>query len=149
MSIDREAPDGPPFDVERIDHVVFRVTDLARSIAFYAQVLGCAVVRHRAHLGLAHLRAGASMLDLISVDGPLGARGGRAAGSEGRNVDHLCLRIEPFDESRLIAHLHRHGLVPLAPVDINFGAEGDGPSLYFADPDGHTIELKGPAIAPA
>ncbi len=26
----------------------------------------------------------------------------------------------------------------------NFGAEGNGPSLYVHDPDGNTIELKGP-----
>ena len=55
-----------PFDVARIDHVVFRVRDLERSIAFYSTVLGCEVVRRRDHLGLVHLRAGASMIDLIS-----------------------------------------------------------------------------------
>ena len=41
-----------PFSVQRIDHVVFRVRDLSRSIAFYQAVLGCEVVRRRAHLGL-------------------------------------------------------------------------------------------------
>jgi catechol 2,3-dioxygenase-like lactoylglutathione lyase family enzyme len=134
-----------PFDVQRIDHVVFRVVDLERSIAFYREVLGCIVVRERADLGLVHLRAGASMLDLVSVDGSLGSRGGAAAGGEGRNVDHLCLLVEPFDETILVGHLARHGLAPAGPAQHNFGAEGDGLSLYIADPDGNVIELKGPA----
>ena len=34
-----------PFSVQRIDHVVFRVRDLSRSIAFYQAVLGCAKMR--------------------------------------------------------------------------------------------------------
>lgn len=135
----------PPFAVERIDHVVLRVRDLGRSVGFYESVLGCKVERRREPLGLVHLRAGASMIDLISVDGPLGQQGGAAAGDGARNVDHLCLRIEPFDEHRLIEHLAAHGLAPRGKAQTNFGAEGDGPSIYFADPDGNTIELKGPA----
>ncbi len=134
-----------PFAVQRIDHLVLRVRDLARSIRFYGDVLGCDVARQREHLGLVHLRAGDSMIDLVSVDGTLGARGGAPAGEEGRNVDHLCLRIEPFDEATLRAHLTRFGVEPLGPAEINFGAEGNGLSLYFKDPDGNTIELKGPA----
>lgn len=134
-----------PFVVERIDHVVFRVRDLARSVAFYGQVLGCEVVRRRDHLGLVHLRAGASMIDLVSLDGPLGLRGGRGPEAEGRNTDHLCLRITPFDEPALVAHLQALGVPVAGPADVNFGAEGDGLSLYFTDPDGNTIELKGPA----
>lgn len=136
----------PAFDVQRIDHIVLRVRDLARSIAFYGDVLGCHVERKRGHLGLVHLRAGASMIDLVAVDGTLGARGGAAAGTQGRNVDHLCLRIEPFDEAALVAHLAGFGIVPDGPAEVNFGAEGDGPSLYVRDPDGNTIELKGAAI---
>lgn len=134
-----------PFDIQRIDHLVLRVRDLARSLRFYGDVLGCEVVRQREHLGLVHLRVGASMIDLVSVDGTLGARGGAAAGEEGRNVDHLCLRIDPFDEAALHTHLARFGLAPVGPAETNFGAEGDGPSLYFTDPDGNTIELKGPS----
>jgi len=136
-----------PFEVERIDHVVFRVRDLERSIAFYSSVLGCEVVRRREHLGLVHLRAGASMIDLISLDGSLGARGGAGPGTEARNLDHLCLRVEPFDEAALLAYLSEHGATPLAAAEVNFGAEGYGLSLYFRDPDGNTIELKGPASA--
>lgn len=138
-----------PFEVERIDHVVFRVRDLERSIAFYSSVLGCEVVRRREHLGLVHLRAGASMIDLISLGGSLGARGGAGPGTEARNLDHLCLRVEPFDEAALVAFLSAHGATPLAAAEVNFGAEGDGLSLYFRDPDGNTIELKGPASAAA
>ncbi|MBB6065673.1 VOC family protein [Pseudoxanthomonas broegbernensis] len=138
-----------PFSIQRIDHVVFRVRDLGRSIDFYGRVLGCEVVRRREHLGLVHLRAGASMIDLVSVDGALGSRGGAAPAEGARNVDHLCLRIEPFDAAGLVAHLHGHGVAPLGPAETNFGAEGDGLSLYFPDPDGNVIELKGPSPATA
>lgn len=136
-----------PFSTRHIDHVVFRVRDLGRSIAFYRAVLGCEVVRQREDLGLVHLRAGASMIDLVSVDGRLGSRGGDAPGNAARNVDHLCLRIEPFNEADIVAHLGRHGIAPLGKAEINFGAEGDGLSLYFPDPDGNMIELKGPSTA--
>ncbi len=134
-----------PFVVQRLDHVVLRVRDLDRAEAFYREVLGCEVARRRDDLGLRHLRAGASMIDLISVDGKLGQRGGAAAGKEARNLDHLCLRIEPFDEAAIIEHLATYGLTPHGPATSNFGAEGDGPSLYFDDPDGNSIELKGPS----
>ena len=138
----------PPFAVQRIDHVVLRVRDTEASIAFYERVLGCCVVRRRPDLGLVHLRAGASMIDLVDVAGPLGVHGGAAAGAEGRNMDHLCLRIEPFDADVLHRHLQDCGVVPRGPVVTNFGAEGEGPSLYFHDPDGNTLEFKGPAISP-
>ena len=133
------------FNVQRIDHVVLRVRDLGGSIEFYGQVLGCDVVKRQEHLGLVHLRAGTSMIDLISVQGKLGSAGGAAPGKDARNLDHLCLRIEPFNESEIVEHLAQFGIVPHGPAQQNFGAEGTGPSLYFDDPDGNVIELKGPA----
>ena len=138
---------APPFSVLRIDHVVLRVRDLARSEQFYASVLGCVAVLRRDDLGLVHLRAGASMLDLISIDGKLGKNGGDPPGAHGKNVDHLCLRVEPFDEAMLIQHLQRFNLSPRAPASTNFGAEGTGPSLYFEDPDRNVIELKGSSVS--
>ena len=138
-----------PFAVQRIDHVVFRVHDLERSIAFYGDVLGCHVVKQRDDLGLVHLRAGTAMIDLISISGRLGRSGGAAPGVEGRNVDHLCLRIEPFHEQDIIRHLALHDLQPIGPAKNNFGADGGGLSLYVFDPDGNLLELKGPPAAPA
>jgi glyoxylase I family protein len=136
-----------PFAVQRIDHVVLRVRDLERSIAFYRALLGCEIVKRRDDLGLVHLRAGVSMIDLVSLDGALGSRGGAAAGDEGRNMDHLCLRIEPFDEAAILTLFEAHGLAHGATAQSNFGAEGAGPSIYFNDPDGNLIELKGPAVS--
>jgi glyoxylase I family protein len=134
----------PGFAVRHIDHVVLRVQDLEAAIAFYRSTLGCTVVRRRDDLGLVHLRLGTSMLDLVAVDGPLGRRGGPAAGALGRNLDHLCLRIEPFDEATVHAHLARLGVGHSGAAQTNFGAEGEGPSIYFNDLDGNSIELKGP-----
>lgn len=135
----------PPFAVRRIDHVVFRVSDVERSIRFYEAVLGCSVERRRPDLGLVHLRAGSALIDLVDVAGKLGLRGGPAPGAEARNVDHVCLRIEPFDERALLEHLAACAVEPRGPVARNFGAEGVGPSLTIEDPDGNAIELKGPA----
>jgi len=142
------APTPLPFAVQRIDHVVLRVRELERSIGFYRALLGCEVVKRRDELGLVHLRAGVSMIDLVSIDGPLGRRGGAAAGEQGRNMDHLCLRIDPFDERAILALLDAHALSHSGQAQINFGAEGDGPSIYFSDPDGNQVELKGPAQRP-
>lgn len=131
------------FTVQRIDHVVLRVSDLEASIAFYEGVLGCTLDRRRPEFGMAHLRAGASMIDLLDVNGPLGARGGEAPGIGGRNVDHLCLRIDQFDELVIQSHLRSFGL-SAEPAQLRYGAEGTGKSLYFFDPDGNQVELKGP-----
>ncbi len=135
-----------PFSIQHIDHIVLRVTDLQRSIDFYNQVFGAEVVKRNEPLGLIHLRAGTSMIDLVDLQGELGRKGGGAAGAERRNVDHFCLRIEPFDEAALIAHLQTFGLT-VAKAESRFGAEGKGLSLYCFDPDGNQVELKGPSEA--
>lgn len=136
-----------PFTLRHIDHIVLRVADLQRSIDFYRQVLGAEVVRHNEPLGLVHLRAGTSMIDLVDLEGELGRKGGGAAQAQRRNVDHFCLRIEPFDEAELTAHLQSFGL-DVEKAARRFGAEGYGLSLYCFDPDGNQVELKGASEAP-
>jgi glyoxylase I family protein len=132
-----------PIVIREIDHVVLRVVDLVRMQRFYHEVLGCAEVRRQDEIGLVQLRAGSAMLDLVPVDGKLGRMGGAAPGREGRNVDHVCFRVEPFDPDAIRAHLAAHGVEP-GPVESRFGAEGEGPSIYLSDPEGNMIELKGP-----
>jgi catechol 2,3-dioxygenase-like lactoylglutathione lyase family enzyme len=133
--------------IREIDHIVLRVVDLARTLRFYGDVLGCREVRRQDEIGLVQLRAGSSMVDLIPIDGKLGSAGGAAPGKEGRNVDHFCFRVEPFDEAAIRAHLAAHG-VEAGPSASRFGAEGEGPSIYLQDPEGNTIELKGPPTTP-
>ena len=131
------------FTVQGIDHVVLRVVDVEGMIRFYQDVLGCAIERRKDDLGLVQLRAGRSLIDLVDVAGELGRKGGGAPGAEARNMDHFCLRIDPFDESAIRAHLRAHG-VETGELETRYGAEGDGPSLYIEDPEGNTVELKGP-----
>lgn len=131
-----------PFAIKDIDHLVLRVRDLERSVAFYRDVLGCEVSRVRDDLGMVHLATGSVMIDLVTLDGPLGKPGGAAPGAQGRNLHHFCLRIEPFDEQALTAYLLAQG-IRVEPAEKRYGAEGEGLSLYCYDPDGNQVELKG------
>lgn len=122
------------FHVERIDHVVLRVRDLAAMVRFYEQALGFKVERTLDALNLVQMRAGASLLDLIQGERP----------SSGANMDHLCFRVEPFDRAEIVARLSPLGITVGETVQ-RYGAEGTGPSVYFHDPEGNQIELKGAA----
>ena len=133
----------PPFQLHGLDHVVLRVCDVDAMQAFYCTVLGCTIERRQEAIGLLQLRAGASLIDLVAVDGPLGLTGGAAPAADGRNLDHFCLRIAPFDRAALAAHLEAHG-VRLGEFGSRYGAEGEGPSQYLFDPEGNLVELKGP-----
>ncbi|OUM03253.1 VOC family protein [Variovorax sp. JS1663] len=129
--------------VREIDHLVLRVVDLDAMVAFYCDVLGCTIERRQEAIGLVQLRAGRSIVDLVPVDGELGRAGGAPPGPEGRNLDHFCLRVEPFDEAAIRGHLQAHG-IDAGPAEPRYGAEGRGPSLYIRDPEGNVVELKGP-----
>jgi catechol 2,3-dioxygenase-like lactoylglutathione lyase family enzyme len=130
--------------IREIDHLVLRVRDIDAMRGFYCDVLGATHVAYRPEFGMSHLKAGRSMIDLITVDGTLGKAGGAAPGREGRNLDHLCLRVEPFDQEAIVAHLKRHG-VAVGEIRRRYGAEGNGVSIYVTDPEGNTVELKGPS----
>ena len=113
---------------------MLRVRDLAAMVRFYEQALGFKVERRLDRLSLVQMRAGASLLDLIA--------GERADGAP--NMDHLCFRIEPFDRDAIVTQLARVGISVGETVE-RYGAEGNGPSVYFHDPEGNQIELKGPS----
>lgn len=133
----------PPFALLRLDHVVLRARDIAAMQAFYCGVLGCTIERRQDAIGLVQLRAGDSLIDLVEVDGELGRRGGAAPGVEGHNMDHLCLRADPFDRSAIVAHLQAHRVL-IGEFGSRYGAQGEGPSQYLYDPEGNLVELKGP-----
>ena len=132
-----------PITIQGFDHIVLRIRDKAAMLTFYREVLGLSVDRDRPDLGLTHLRAGLQMIDLVTVDGKLGRLGGAAPGTEARNLDHFALQVRPFDEAAIRAHLAAHG-VAVVEEGPRYGADGEGYSLYVRDPEGNTVELKGP-----
>ena len=144
----RRAMMRPMLKLQGLDHLVLRVTDLDVMTHFYVDVLGCTVERRQDEIGLVQLRAGRSLIDLVPVDGKLGRLGGAAPGAEGRNLDHFCLRVEPFDPAAIRARLKAQG-IEADPPKRRFGAEGYGDSIYFSDPEGNRIELKGAAAPEA
>jgi len=133
-----------PIAVRGFDHIVLRVRDKDRMLGFYQGVLGLLVDRDRPEIGLTHVRAGDQMIDLVTLEGPLGKLGGAGPAKEGRNLDHFALQVRPFDEAAIRAHLSAHG-VEIVEEGRRYGADGDGFSLYIRDPEGNTIELKGPS----
>ena len=128
-----------PFAIVGIDHVVLRATDPAALERFYIDVLGCTFEKRQGTL--TQLRAGNALIDIVPADteGPAGG----TSRSGGANLDHLCLRIEPFDAATIAHYLTTHGAT-CGPEASRYGAEGRGPSVYLTDPEGNGVELKGP-----
>lgn len=131
-----------PINIAAIDHVVLRTANLPTMLTFYCEVLGCRLERYPGELGLAQLRAGRSLIDLVTVDGPIGQRLGGLPKQEQANMDHLCLSIRPWDEAAILKHLKAHG-VDHEAVETRYGARGSGPTIYLSDPDGNRVELAG------
>jgi catechol 2,3-dioxygenase-like lactoylglutathione lyase family enzyme len=130
-----------PFTLAGLDHVVIRARDIDAMLSFYRDVLGLRVAKHNAPLGLWHLDAGGSMIDLVDMNGTLGQAGGPAPDGA-PNVDHVAIKLAEFDESAIRAYLASKG-VDSQEARVRFGARGDGPSIYLNDPDGNGVELTG------
>src|SRR5260370_1289730 len=106
--------------IREIDHVVLRVSDADSMIRFYCEVLGAKVSRRRPDLGMVHLRAGASLIDLVDVAGPLRRPGaGPTAVRLGMPEVGLLARTEMIDKAARIADAS--GLPLIADADNGYG----------------------------
>ncbi|KUO08686.1 VOC family protein [Streptomyces sp. DSM 15324] len=122
----------PALRVRGFDHLVLNVADVERSLDFYTGLLGLEPVR------VAEWRAGEipfpsvritpeTIVDLL--EHPRGES----------NVDHICLAVDPVDWEEFIA---AGTLTVLEGPAQRFGARGVATSVYIADPDGNTVELR-------
>lgn len=125
-----------------IDHLVLRAHDQQKLVDFYTGVLGLTVEKRQDTIGLVQLRAGSSLIDIVSVDGVLGRMGGAGPAAEGRNLDHFCLNVAGFDLEAVKAHLTAHG-VEVGAEGLRYGSGGEGLSVYLQDPEGNGLELRG------
>ncbi len=134
-------PSHNPIEIKALDHVVLRTRDLNAMLHFYRDILGCPIERELVELGLTQLRAGTALIDLVTVDSELGQLGGKPPEQNGRNVDHFCLQIAPFEENELIQYLNSRD-IQTEDFAERYGAQGFGRSLYINDPEGNVVELK-------
>jgi len=127
--------------VEAIDHLVLRTVNTKAMLEFYCGVLNCPIERELQGLGLIQLRAGSALIDIIPVDSELGRKGGKEPSQDGRNLEHLCLRIVKAQESLLLKYLSENG-IKAQNFEERYGADGYGRSIYVNDPEGNVVELK-------
>ena len=127
-----------------IDHVVFLVSDMALAMAFYAEVLGCQPGYSYPKLGMEQVWCGAALIVLWDTSHP-GAKTAVPPVAGGRNVDHVCIALSPFDRDAMRRHLLAHD-VTIVQEAFHGGARGMGNSFYILDPFGNKLELKGPPI---
>jgi len=109
----------------RIDHVSLDVHDRPASIAWYEEVLGLGP--HARH----------AVPDEPVFLGPAGARLGLFA-DRPPGLRHVALATDPADQRALAARLDRLE-IPYQPA-----RHRDSHSIYFADPDGTTLEVMVP-----
>ena len=122
--------------------VILVANNVGRLAKFYRDALGCKLERGPGENGLAQLRAGRSLIDLVGANGPLGQQGGDQPDHAAPNMDHVCFQVQPWDADAINGQLKRHG-IEAGSVAQRYGAAGVGPSMYLRDPEGNTVELKG------
>jgi glyoxylase I family protein len=139
-------PTAPPFSLVGIDHVVFLVDDLNAAMRWYAEVLGCRPGYSYPNIGMEQVWCGAALIVLWDITHPGAARAVPPVRG-GRNVDHVCIALGPFDENAMRAHLEAHD-VRIVQEAFHGGARGMGNSFYVLDPWGNKLELKGSPVYP-
>jgi catechol 2,3-dioxygenase-like lactoylglutathione lyase family enzyme len=132
----RQKPHGLPFRINKIGHVVLNVTDMARSLRFYTEILGFAVSDvyppDMMPGGMVFMRCNADHHGVALV----GTLPGKSANVE---LNHMAFEVSSLDEVlRARDHLRRHG------VAIDFEGRrraGCQIAIEFRDPNGHRLEI--------
>jgi catechol 2,3-dioxygenase-like lactoylglutathione lyase family enzyme len=126
--------------ITAMDHIVLNTTDVERSLAFYAGVLGLQEERveefRRGEVGFPSVRISAdTLIDLFPTKEP------PEAGTT-QNLNHFCLVAEDVDFDALLPLLREHGVTVLQEPVSRWGARGRATSVYIFDPDGNQVEIR-------
>ena len=128
-----------PIKVTELDHIVLNVSDIDRSLDFYANVLGLKIERldefRAGKIGFPSARINEhTIIDLF----PSKESGDRGPG----NLNHFCVVVEKEDFSGIVDYLKARDVVVLKGPISRWGARGRATSVYFHDPDKNEIEIR-------
>jgi len=132
-----------PFNIVGIDHVVLRAADPTKLERFYVDALGLTFEKRQGEL--AQFRAGNALIDIVPAD-EAGPAGGTSS-TGGANLDHLCLRIEPFDQAAITKHLAKASR-RLWGGDLALRCRGRGPIHLLARSRRQRHRAKGTGLWP-
>jgi catechol 2,3-dioxygenase len=129
-------PEGLPFRVNKIGHVVLNVTDMDRSVKFYTEVLGFKV----SDVYKEDMMPGGMVFMRFSADHHgVALVGGMKEESKAIELNHFAFEVGTLDEVlRAAEHLHKHN------VRVDFEGRrraGVQIAVEFRDPDGHRLEI--------
>jgi len=119
---------------QEIGHLVLNVTDVARSTAFYRDVVGFQVARYRPNGTGAFLTCGVVHHNLALFKAPEGAQPSQK-GQIGLN--HFAFKVENYGA---LQEAHKRLVEANATID-HIVDHGMTRSVYFLDPDGIEMEL--------
>ncbi len=129
-------PEGLPFRIQKIGHVVLNVTDMDRSVKFYTEVLGFKVSDvYKEDMmpgGMVFMRCNSDHHGVALV-------GGMKEESKAIELNHFAFEVGTLDEVlRAAEHLKKHD------VRVDFEGRrraGVQIAVEFRDPDGHRLEI--------
>jgi catechol 2,3-dioxygenase-like lactoylglutathione lyase family enzyme len=129
-------PEGLPFEIVKLGHVVLDSSDVERSVRFYTQILGFEVSDiypdDMVAGGMVFMRFNADHHGVALVGSMTGA-------SPNVELNHMAFEVASLDEViRARNHLRKHG------VHIDFEGRrraGVQIAVEFRDPDGHRLEI--------
>lgn len=121
-----------PFKIDALDHVALAVTDVARSAAWYQDVLGLERLYAGAWEVPTVVGAGSSGLALFPVQGPSPKP---RPGRDVLTMRHVAFRVDGDNYARAKADLSARGTA-FEEQDHQIAR-----SIYLRDPDGHEVEL--------
>jgi catechol 2,3-dioxygenase-like lactoylglutathione lyase family enzyme len=119
--------------IERLDHLVLTVADIAKTCEFYEKVLGMETVTFGA--GRKALSFGQQKINLHRAGKEFEPKAARPTPGSG----DLCF-ITSTPVAAVILHLKKAGVAIVEGPVPRTGATGPIQSVYFRDPDGNLIE---------
>lgn len=147
--------------IRAVDHINIVVTDLARSVRFYTELLGFRLVKEarlegewidrivglkgvRGHVAYIVAPAGEPRIELLCYEAPAGTNPADNCHANTIGLRHLALRVD--DIAAIVAKLRAAGVKLFSePVKVPAGAvkheQGEKTLVYFLDPDGVILEL--------